>query len=448
MLSYKDLHSYQLYAIEQIIKKEKLALWLEMGLGKTIIVLTALAKLKQKAIIIAPKTVVYNVWKQEAKKWEHTKELNIELVVGTPEERKESLQKDADIYVISRDSVSWLFQQEVPTKILIIDESTSFKDRSTLRWASLCQKSITTAGKKHYRKQALIEQFQRVVLLSGTPASESYQGLWAQIYLLDRGERLEKTIGRFRELYMLTQLYHGYPIYCKMKKGAIESINEKLKDICISMRTSDYLNLPKRIDIIQHIGKADSRYDIMENDGVLTIDNTDIIAGNRLTLYEKLQQINSGFIYDEHGGIHDINKNKIEVLQDLITDENILIFYRYKYEKEQLKKIGGVPLETPEAIKLWNKRKIKIGLIYPGSSGRGLNLESGGSIAIWYTLPLSLEEYIQSNARLYRQGQKKIVRIYHLIVPCTIDEYIYKLLKNKEEVLQGLLRYFKGGLSC
>lgn len=437
-----ELHQYQKVLIKEVIQRKKIALWLSMGLGKTIIVLKAIEQLKTKALVVAPKTIVENVWKQEAEKWNLP--LKVTLVIGTPEQRKKALLENSNIYVISRDNLGWLFTQEVDATMLVVDESTSLKNRSTLRWASLCQKSITYNGKKQYRKKPLLEQFDRVVLLSGTPASESYAGLWAQIYLLDKGERLETTIGRFRDKYMTAQLYNGYPVYNKMKPGAIQEINERIKDLCISL---DYKLELERIDITHYVGTPVPAYWKLAKDSVITVDNTDIIATNTLTKYEKLQEINSGFIYDEQGQVHKLNNKKLESLQELIEDqnENVLIFYKYKYEREQLESIGGIALDTPEAIQRWNKKRIKIGLLQPLSSGRGLNLEQGGSVAIWYTLPLSLEDYIQSNARILRQGQVSTVRIYHLITRGSIDTHIYKLLNNKREVLQGLLEYFGGG---
>lgn len=447
-----DLHPYQEQIIKTAVDQPKIALWLDLGLGKTIITLSIIKRLRNEirgALIITPKTAM-TTWEDEQKKWEHVSDLHIQLVQGTPEQRKKKLQETADAYIISRDNLAWLFQQEVQADMLVIDESTSLKDRSTQRWASICQKTISIGGKKYKRPRALIDQFRRVILLSGTPASESYAGLWAQIYMLDKGQRLGRTVSKFRRQYMIPQIFNGYPVYTKMKPGATEEINRKLADICISMQADDYIKLPDRIDIIRNTGMHDPQYWTMEKDNVITVDGVDIIAGDTLTKYNKLQQIASGFIYDEYETAHKLNTSKQETFQELLeaTDENVLVFYKYQYEKEFLRKLGGIEIDNPDAVHAWQQGKIKLGTIYPASGGRGLNLESGGSIAIWYTLPLSLEEYIQANGRLHRQGQKNTVRIYHLLSPTTIDEHIYKLLQNKKEILQGLLQYFKGGLSC
>lgn len=420
-----------------------------MGLGKTIITLTAIHKLLadrkiRAALVVAPKTVAENVWAQEADLWQLP--LRVSVVTGTEKQRKEALIQAADVYVISRDNLAWLFLQEwFSADMLVVDESTSLKDRSTRRWASLCQKSISVKGKKVYRKQAMIDMFDRVLLLSGTPASESYGGLWAQIYLLDHGLRLGKTITEFRRNYMLEQNFNGYPVYSKMLPGAVDRINEKLRDICISMKSEDYLQLPERVDITRFCDK-NKLYTYMDKYGIVTVDGTDIIAGDTLTKYGKLQQLTGGFIYDEYGNVHVIDHNKLDVLTELTetTDENVLVMYKYDYERKLLiDKLQGIPLDNPDNINMWNAGKIKVGLLYPASGGYGLNLARGGSVVVWYTLPLSLEQYLQSNKRIHRQGQTKIVRVYHLIGRGTIDEKILQLLHSKQDVLNGLMTYFK-----
>lgn len=452
MLREENLHQYQLNVIDRIVAQKRLALWLDMGLGKTIITLTAIRRLIDageihSALVVAPKTVTETVWAQEAAQWEHTSSLRISVVTGTEKQRKAALVQVADVYVIARDNLAWLStQEEFAADMLVVDESTSLKDRSTQRWAAVCQKSVSIRGKKYTRKTAMIDTFKRVVLLSGTPASESYSGLWAQIYLLDKGERLGKTISVFRQQYMIAQQFgfSRYPVYTHMRTGAIDAINDKLSDICISMRSDDYLTLPERIDVIRHVNANDKYYRLMERDGVINVECTDIIAGDTLTKYTKLQQISSGFVYDEHGKVYELNHNKIDTLTELLegTDENVLVMYKYQHENDTLQKLGGVSLDNPQAIAAWQRGEIRLGLLYPASGGYGLNLASGGSIVVWYTLPLSLEQYLQANKRIHRQGQTKTVRVYHLLGTGTIDEHIYELLQSKQDVLDGLMKFF------
>lgn len=444
-----NLHQYQKDVVNEICRKKRIACWLDMGLGKTIICLTAMEWLIKKGkvkhvLVVAPKTVAENVWQQECEKW-HI-DLTISLVVGNEKQRLAALHQNADVYVIGRDNVHWLFlQNDFTADMLVVDESTSFKDRSTRRWASFFQKSIHIGGKKYFRKTAMIDMFDRVVLLSGTPASESYACLWSQIAFLDpHNNPLGKTLTEFRIRYMVPQMIKGYPVYTRMKENAVQAINERLVGLCISMKTEDYLQLPEQIEINRYF-EPNEQYKIMADNGVLTVGNDDIIAGDILTRYNKLQQLTSGFIYNEHGKSYTFDRNKLSTLVEILesTDENVLIMYHYDYEKEQLMRLGGVPLDNQQAIQKWNNGNIRVGLLYPASGGYGLNLADGGSIVVWYTLPLSLEQYLQANKRLHRQGQKHTVRIIHLLGTNTIDEYVLQLLNSKQNVLDGLMEYFK-----
>lgn len=445
-----ELYDYQKYAVKQVINRPKLALWLDMGLGKTTICLHAVCELIKdgtirNVLVIAPK-LVCSVWQDEAAKWNLP--LKVNLLTGTEKARSNALHDDtAQVYVISRDSLGWLFQQDFQCDMLIVDESTSIKNPSTLRYSSLCHKTITLRGKKMFRKKRIIDMFSRVLLLSGTPASEgTYVGLWAQISLLCRGDEhpLGRSITVFKEAYMMPSYYNTpYPVYDKMKPGAIDIINKKLEPFCISMKSEDYLQLPERIDIVRYTGMTDKRYKKLEKTGVLTVDGTEILAGG-VQLWMKLQQVSSGFIYDEKNVAHTLNHSKEEALQELLEciDEPVLILYRYEYEKQYLMSIGGVCLETDEAVKRFQEGKTKIGLIYPASGGKGLTLTST-SYVIWYSLPLSYEDYIQSIKRVHRQSQTKPVKVVHLISKGTIDEHIFEILQKKKEVLRNLMLYYK-----
>lgn len=453
MLNKDNLYKYQKRAVNTVCMQKKIALFLDMGLGKTAISLYSIWWLKKqgmirRTLIISPKSVC-EVWKQEVVKWQELKDLSISIVAGDANARLKALNTDSDIYCIGRDNVRWMAALKdkdngylKECNMLVVDESTSFKHRSSLRWKSLCQK-----GK---RKEVLLNQFDRVVLLTGTPASESYEGLWAQIYLLDKGERLSKCITNFRVRYMIPDLIKNRVIYRKFREGAIREIDEKIKDICVSMKSEDYLELPDKIDIIRYTGyKPDALYKAMRYDGVINVDGTSIMAVDPATRYGKLRQIATGAIYDEDGSVHVIHKHKVETLKDVLEEignENVLVFYQYEFEKDLLiTEFNGRMIDTAEAQDDWNKGKIKVAIANPVSIGYGVNIQYGGSIMIFYSLPLSYENYIQSVKRLHRQGQAdNKVKVIHLISEGTVEEKIYELLKtNKANLLQQLMEYHK-----
>jgi SNF2 family DNA or RNA helicase len=449
-----NLYEYQKKAVNRICLQKKIAVWMGCGLGKTITVLTAIEWLikKQKVhkvLIVAPKNVVENVWLQESQLWEHTKNLRISLVIGSEKARIERLKADADIYCISRDLLYWLFDYEWFTAdMLVIDEASGFKDRSTRRVASLLQKSITVGGKKLHRKHPMIAMFNRVVELTGTPASESYAGLWSQIAILTYGvdNPLERTLTIFKEHYMVAQNFNGFPVYTRMKYGAIDEINSRLESsgLCISMRTEDYVELPEKIEIVRYVTADDRRYKQMEKNSIITVDGVDIIANSALDKINKLQQISSDFVYDETGMAHILNSSKQQALEEILEglDEPALILYRYEYEKNVLKKLGCVSLDNPKAIADWNAGKIKLGMLFP-STAYGLNIQGVCSVIIWYTQSLSGEQTEQATKRIVRQGNKSNkVRIFYIIKRNTVDEMVYNLIRTKQNVLDNLLNYF------
>lgn len=453
MLGINNLYEYQKKAVNFICSHKRSMIWMGCGLGKSICVLTAAWWLINKGkinnmLVCAPPNVVENVWLQEAQKWEHTKDLKIVLVIGSEKERLQKLKEPADIYCISRDLLYWLFQYEwFKTDFLCIDESSGFKDRSTRRVSSLLQKSITVGGKKLHRKEPMIAQYQYICECTGTPASESYAGLWSQVQIVSYGTDniLGRTLTEFKQNYMLAQNFNGFPVYVKMKKGAIDDINNKLEKsgLCISMRTEDYIELPEKIDIVRYVTLDDKRYKEMEKNSIITVDDTDIIANSALDKINKLQQISAGFIYDDVGMAHILNRSKQKALEEILEglDEPVLILYRYNYEKDMLVKLGGVPLDNPKAIKKWQQGKIKIGLLYP-SCAYGLNIQSSCSVIIWYTQSLSGEQTEQAIKRIWRQGQKKTVRIFYLNCRDTVDEMVYNLIRDKKDVLDNLLKLF------
>ncbi|PRR78463.1 hypothetical protein CLLI_15470 [Clostridium liquoris] len=446
-MKYKP-YDYQEYATQWILDKEKAGLLLDMGMGKSVITLTAIDELMfnyfevSKVLVIAPLRVAESTWDEEAAKWDHLKHLKISKVLGTEKERINALYTKADIYIINRENVKWLVDKcgkDWPFDMLVIDELSSFKSHRAQRFKAL--KKVRPFMK-------------RVVGLTGTPAPNGLIDLWSQIYLLDGGERLGKTITGYRERYFLPDKRNQHIVFTyKLKEGAEEAIYEKLSDICVSMKAEDYLKLPERINNIIPIHlpkKAKDKYDQLERDLLLPLKDSDIVANTAGVLANKLLQMSNGAVYDENGDVKEIHNAKLKALEDTIEAANgksVLIFYSYKHDldriKKHLKRDDLTVLDTSEDIKNWNEGKIPIMLAHPASAGHGLNLQAGGNIIIWFGLTWSLELYSQANARLYRQGQKQNVIIHHLVAKDTMDEDVIKALEGKEVGQEALLNAVK-----
>ena len=446
-MKYKP-YDYQEYATQWILDKEKAGLLLDMGMGKSVITLTAIDELMfdyfevSKVLVIAPLRVAESTWDEEAAKWDHLKHLKISKVLGTEKERINALYTKADIYIINRENVKWLVDKcgkDWPFDMVVIDELSSFKSHRAQRFKAL-------------RK---VRPFmKRVVGLTGTPAPNGLIDLWSQIYLLDGGERLGKTITGYRERYFLPDKRNQHIVFTyKLKEGAEEAIYEKLSDICVSMKAEDYLKLPERINNIIPIHlpkKAKEKYDQLERDLLLPLKDSDIVANTAGVLANKLLQMSNGAVYDEDGDVQEIHNAKLKALEDTIEAANgkpVLIFYSYKHDldriKKHLKRDDLTVLDTSEDVKNWNEGKIPIMLAHPASAGHGLNLQAGGNIIIWFGLTWSLELYSQANARLYRQGQKQNVIIHHLVAKDTMDEDVIKALEGKEVGQEALLNAVK-----
>ncbi|MBC8587470.1 DEAD/DEAH box helicase [Paratissierella segnis] len=446
-MKYKP-YDYQEYATQWILDKEKAGLLLDMGMGKSVITLTAIDELMfnyfevSKVLVIAPLRVAESTWDEEAAKWDHLKHLKISKVLGTEKERINALYTKADIYIINRENVKWLVDKcgkDWPFDMVVIDELSSFKSHRAQRFKAL-------------RK---VRPFmKRVVGLTGTPAPNGLIDLWSQIYLLDGGERLGKTITGYREKYFLPDKRNQHIVFTyKLKEDAEEAIYEKLSDICVSMKAEDYLKLPERINNIIPIylpKKAKDKYDQLERDLLLPLKDSDIVANTAGVLANKLLQMSNGAVYDEDGDVREIHNAKLKALEDTIEAANgkpVLIFYSYKHDldriRKHLKRDDLTVLDTSEDIKNWNEGKIPIMLAHPASAGHGLNLQAGGNIIIWFGLTWSLELYSQANARLYRQGQKQNVIIHHLVSKGTMDEDVMKALEGKEVGQEALLNAVK-----
>lgn len=436
-------HDYQERAIEFILNHENSALFLDMGLGKTVITLTALYSMlfdkftATKVLVIAPLTVAWNTWSLEAEKWDHLQGLKISKILGTAAERRKALQEDAEIYVINRENVVWLVKElkTWPFDVVVIDELSSFKSNQSKRFKAL----------KYVRPY-----IDHVIGLTGTPASNSMMDLWAEMYLVDQGERLGKTLTWYRSNYFKPGWSNGYVVYkWQLLPGAKDIITEKLSDISVSMSAQDYLSLPDKVEtdiFIDLDSKTLKAYQQLEREALTTVDDTEIEGINAAAIMSKLLQASNGFLYDETHAVHRLHSAKLEALEELIEQAQspVLVFYEFKADLEDLAKLKGArQLSGPKDIEDWNAGKINILLAHPASAGYGLNLQEGGHTVVWYGLTWSLEQYQQANARLYRQGQKDTVFIYHILAKGTADEDVKKALEDKDMSQSALLNALK-----
>lgn len=438
-------YSYQEYALKFILNSKAAGIFLDCGLGKTVITLTAIAELMHnrfeisKALVIAPLRVAENVWDVEAKKWDHLKHLRVAKVLGSEKKRIQALASNADIYVINRENTKWLvdyYKKDWPFDMLVLDELSSFKSHRAKRFKAL--RKVRPLCK-------------RVVGLTGTPAPNGLIDLWAQVYLLDSGQRLGKTISGYRERYFLPDKRNQHVIFSyKPREGAEEAIYKKLSDICISMKNRDYLTLPERMDNILGINlppKVLEQYRQLERDLLLPLLEGDIVAGSAAVLTNKLLQITGGAVYDEGKKVQILHDEKLKALEDLVEATNgkpVLVYYNYRHELERIQKqfLCRV-LDTAKDMEDWNKGEIPVMLAHPASAGHGLNLQNGGSTIIWFGLPWSLELYQQANARIHRQGQKNTVVVHHLVAKETIDEDVMQVLAKKQAGQEALLQAVK-----
>ena len=426
-----DLHEYQKYSAEFIIGHPVAALFLDCGLGKTVITLTALEELMldrfevRKTLVICPLRVG-SVWQSEAMKWDHTKKLHLSVAIGTASERLSALDKRAQVYVINRENVEWLVENHKwDFDMVVIDELSSFKSHKAKRFKAL------------KKVRPLVR---RIVGLTGTPAPNGLIDLWAEIGILDMGQRLGRFIGGYRERFFVPDKRSREMVFSyKPREGAEEMIYGLISDICISMKAVDYLDMPEciynRVEVSMS-GKEMALYEQLERDMLLPFSDGDIDAVNAAALANKLLQMADGAVYDENGNVKHIHDRKLEALEDLIEAANgkpVLIAYWYKHDLDRLKKhTRAVELDTAEDMRKWNAGEIPVAAIHPASAGHGLNLQAGGSTLIWFGLTWSLELYQQMNARLWRQGQEETVVIHHLVSKGTLDERVMSALEKKD----------------
>lgn len=437
-------HAYQDVAIKKIIDNNAFALLLDMGLGKTVSTLTAVNELKydyfdiDKVLVIAPKRVAEDTWTREVAKWDHLRHLSVSKVLGSEQQRRRALQKQADIYVINRENVEWIVEyygKDWPFDMVVIDELSSFKNPSSKRFKAL-------------RKVRPLSK--RVIGLTGTPAPNSLIDLWSQIYLIDRGERLEKTFTRYKQKYFLQNPYQVYKI--ELREGSEDTIYQKIDDICLSMKAKDYLkDLPESVMNIVEVDlspKERELYDKLEKESVLEFADGDIVATTAAVLSNKLLQLSSGAAYNDNDGVQEIHSVKLDALEDIVESSQgqpVLVFYNYKHDVDRIKKRfkQAVELDDSNTIEKWNDGEIPILLAHPASAGHGLNMQDGGHIIVWYGLNWSLELYLQANARLHRQGQSETVIIHHLVLKDSIDERVMSVLQGKEQQQEALMEAVK-----
>ncbi len=441
-------YEYQKTATRWILEHPRCGLFLDMGLGKTVSTLTAVQQLIDdceidRTLVVAPKKVAETTWSTEAEKWEHLRGLKVVKVMGTERQRKLALETPADVYVIGRDSFVWLtgiYGGMLPFDVLVIDELTSFKSAKSQRFKAM---RIATPTVK------------RVIGLTGTPAPNGFIDLWAQLYCLDMGERLGKSVTRYRETYFETHSWNNIVVRCDLKKGCGEIIRNKIADICLSMQAKDYLQLP---DLLTHTVKVElspammEKYNRFEREKVLEFktehgdEPANVLANSAAGLMNKLSQFANGAVYDEDRAVHEIHDEKLDRLAEIIEAANgssVLVFYQYKHDVERItRKLKAYRVETYEGerqLKDWNAGKIDVLLAHPASTAYGLNMQQGGHYIVWFGTGWNLELYQQANARLHRQGQEHPVTVYKLLCAHTVDERAAAAIEGKKGVQQGLL---------
>lgn len=442
-------HNYQAYAIDYIETHPVAAVLLDMGLGKTVISLTAIADLlfdsfeAHRVLVVAPLRVARDTWPAEINKWEHLKHLTYAVAVGTVKERKAALAANADITIINRENLGWLIDSsgfDFNYDMVIIDELSSFKNHTSKRFQSLMK---------------VRPKVKRIIGLTGTPSSNGLMDLWAEFKLLDFGERLGRFITHYRNNYFIPDKRNGEIIYSyKPMPYAEDAIYRKISDITISMKSTDHLQMPELITSqyeVQLSEDEETRYKELKADFILELPEGEVTAANAASLTGKLSQLANGAIYDDEGNIVEFHDRKLDALEDIIESANgkpLLVAYWFKHDLQRIKKRFDVrEIKTSKDIIDWNNGNIPVAIIHPASAGHGLNLQAGGSTLVWFGLTWSLELYQQTNARLWRQGQTSgTVIIEHIITKGTIDERILKALSLKEVTQNALIDAVKANL--
>lgn len=445
-------YDYQRKAMRWIIDNPHCGLFLDMGLGKSSITLTAVQELIddceiERVLVVAPKKVAETTWSSEARKWDHLCDLRIETVLGSEKKRCEALARKADVYVISRDNFVWLvgkYGGKLPFDVLVIDELTSFKSPKSQRFKAMRMARPSVS---------------RVIGLTGTPAPNGFKDLWAQMYCIDQGERLGKSATKYRETYFDQHKWNNIVVRSEVKKGCDTIILNKISDICLSMQAKDYLQLPDMIThkvIVELPQKTAAAYFKFEKEKVLEFnaehgqEPANVMASSAAALMNKLSQFANGAVYDDDHNAHEIHDEKLDRLAEIIEAANgsgVLVFYQYQHDVERItRKLKGLKVRQYRDagdLKQWNDRNIDVLLAHPASTAYGLNMQQGGHYIVWYGTGWNLELYQQANARLHRQGQQYPVHVYQLLCKGTVDERASNALEGKKSVQQSLLDSLK-----
>ncbi|MFI3175629.1 MAG: DEAD/DEAH box helicase [Bacillota bacterium] len=441
-------HKYQEMAYQKILNTKKVGLFLDMGLGKTVITLTAIVHLMFRlfeidcVLVIAPLRVAEDTWAREIYKWDHLKHLKISKILGNKQQRLQALYAEADIYIINRENVEWLVNEmadfnDWPFDMVVLDELSSFKSPKSKRFKAL--------------KKCILKS-SRIVGLTGTPSPNGLIDLWSQIYLLDGGERLGRTLTAYRTKYFLPDKRNATTIFSyRLNGGAEAEIKNRISDICMSMTAKDWLDMPERIDNIYEIHMTEKErgdYESFEREMVAEFLTGEVTATSKAALTTKLLQYCNGAMYLDGGGYTGTSESKLNALEDVIESANgksVLCFYEFKHDLERIQNRfkEAVKINNSKDLEQWNRGEIPLYLAHPMSAGHGLNMQDGGCIIVWFGLTWSLELYLQANARLHRQGQKKSVIIHHLIVKDTIEERVYNALQQKQDVQNDLIESLK-----
>ena len=441
-------YEYQQTAMRWVKDHKRCGLFLDMGLGKTVSTLTALLELMDEgevetALVVAPKKVAEATWSSECDKWDHLKGLKVSKVMGSLKQREAALEQKADIYVLGRDNYVWLadyYNGVLPFDVIVIDELTSFKNSKSQRFKAMRKSAVTV---------------DRVIGLTGTPAPNGLIDLWAQMYCLDRGDRLGKSLTKYRDAYFSMHKWNNIIVKCTVKKGCEKIIKDKISDICLSMQARDYLQLP---DMITHDVRVELPPKVMatylefEREKVLSFaeehkaDPTNVLANSAAGLMNKLSQMANGAVYDENRIVHEVHDEKLDRLAEIVEAANgnsVLVFYQYQHDAtriiDRLKGMRVKKYEDENDLKAWNAGELDVLLAHPASTAYGLNMQEGGHYIVWYGTGWNLEHYQQANARLHRQGQRHPVIVYRLLCAGTVDERACLAIEGKKSVQQALL---------